>query len=174
MTAAEDKDQALGLMAEDGHADAPKPPDSPSTTSDGAVALKKEITLFNGVTFIVGCIIGSGIFVSPTGVLKEAGSIGASLVIWILCGLYSMLGAFCYAELGTMIPDSGADYTYVYEAFGGFLAFLRLWIESIIIRPGTVAIVALAFAKYIMEPFFSGCDKPEISVRLMAAVGIRE
>lgn len=134
-----------------------------------AVELKPKITLINGITVIVGSIIGSGIFVSPRGVLLYSGSVGVAILIWILCGLYSMIGAYCYAELGTSIVRSGADYAYIFEAFGPFLAFLRLWVECIIVRPGTTAIVALTFAYYVIEPLFAECEQPRLAVTLLAA-----
>ena len=134
-----------------------------------SVKLKAKISLLNGVTVIVGSIIGSGIFVSPRGVLVGCGSVGLSLIIWVLCGLYSMVGAYCYAELGTAIVRSGADYAYMMEAFGPFVAFVRLWVECIIVRPCTTAIVALTFAYYVIEPLFPGCEQPGTAVTLLAA-----
>ncbi|RUS92227.1 hypothetical protein EGW08_000080, partial [Elysia chlorotica] len=139
---------------------------------DDRIVLKQKLGLMNGVTVIVGCIIGSGIFVSPRGVLMHTGSPGMSLIIWTLCGVYSMIGAYCYAELGTAIVRSGADYAYIFEAFGPFLAFLRLWVECIIVRPCTTAIVALTFATYITEPLFPDCDQPAAAVTCLAAVCI--
>jgi amino acid transporter len=80
------------------------------------------------VAIIVGIIIGSGIFVSPVGILKEVDSIGLSFVMWIVCGLYNALCAVCYAELGTSIPESGGEYIYIKRAFYLFFKFdCALW-----------------------------------------------
>ena len=144
----------------------------PAPEDDQKVNLKPKITLVNGVTVIVGSIIGSGIFVSPKGVQEYTGSMGLSLVVWTVCGIFSMIGAYCYAELGTAIVRSGADYAYIFEAFGPFLAFLRLWVESMIVRPCSQAIVALTFAYYVIEPLFPDCEQPDIAVRMLAALCI--
>ncbi|CAC5385617.1 SLC7A5 [Mytilus coruscus] len=146
------------------------------TSSEGSenekVQLKRTITLFNGVAIIVGSIVGSGIFVSPKGVLAEAGSFGAALVIWIMCGFLSLIGALCYAELGTTITRSGGDYAYILDAFGPCLAFLQLWVNLIIIRPTAQAVVSLTFAYYVLQPGFETCDPPKIAVRFLAAICI--
>lgn len=134
------------------------------------VVLKRKITLINGITIIVGTIIGSGIFVSPAGVFLYTKSVGSSLVIWCLSGILSTLGALCYAELGTCITRSGGDYAYLLVAFGPLVGFLRLWMALLIIRPTTQAIVALTFAQYAVKPFFPDCEAPDNSVRLLAAV----
>lgn len=121
---------------------------------------------------IVGVIIGAGIFVSPTGVLRFAGSTGMALVVWAACGLISMVGAMCYAELGTMIPKSGGDYAYIFSAFGPLPAFLFLWVALLIIQPTSNAIAGITFANYILEPIYAGCSPPDNAVRLVAAVVI--
>ncbi|KHJ45525.1 putative Asc-type amino acid transporter 1 [Trichuris suis] len=132
--------------------------------------LKPRISLFAGVMVIVGSIIGSGIFISPKGVHENVGSIAGSLIIWTFSGLFSAMGAYCYAELGTFILESGADYAYVRVAFGPFLAFIRLWIEAIIVRPCTMTVVAMTCAVYILRPIYSTCESPEHAPALLAAV----
>ena len=136
------------------------------------VELKATLGLMQGCNVIIGCIIGSGIFVSPGGVLLGTGSINMALVVWILCGLFSMVGAYCYAELGCLIKKSGGDYAYILDTFGGFVAFVRLWAECIVVRPCTITIVALTFSTYACKPFFPECDPPDEAIRILAAVCI--
>jgi len=139
---------------------------------DEGVKMKKELGLLEGVSIILGIIMGSGIFISPKGVLKDAGSIGFSLVVWVLCGVLSLIGALCYAELGTSIPLSGGDYAYIHKAFGSLPAFLFLWDANLIFVPTTNAIMALTFANYVITPFFPDCEVPDDAVRLLAASAI--
>lgn len=136
--------------------------------NDG-LTIPRTIGLLGGVSFIVGTIIGSGIFISPRGVALYSGSVGMTLLVWLFCGLLSLLGAFCFAELGTVVKSSGGDYSYLDEAFGSLVSFQYSWIYNVLIKPGSQATLALTFAEYIVTSFFSCGQPPEIIKKLLAA-----
>ena len=153
--------------------------DGEETAEPKALQLEKQVGLIGSVSLIVGTMIGSGIFASASGVFGYAGSVGLSLVVWGGCGVIAMLGALCYAELGTMIPKSGAEFAYLLEAFGEPGAFLYSWTSVTLLKPSQMAIIALAFGKYVVEPFFPSCmsqdpDRQDLNVlvKLMAALCI--
>ncbi|XP_017158907.1 asc-type amino acid transporter 1-like, partial [Poecilia reticulata] len=133
------------------------------------VTLKKEIGLLSACTIIIGNIIGSGIFISPKGVLEHSGSVGLALVVWTLGGCVAALGSMCYAELGVTIPKSGGDYSYVTEIFGGLTGFLLLWSAVLIMYPTTLAVIALTFSSYVLQPVFQNCAPPYMATRLLSA-----
>ncbi|CAG8476925.1 6668_t:CDS:2 [Ambispora gerdemannii] len=111
--------------------------------------LEKEVTFWNGVSLVVGLMIGSGIFASPGPVAEHAGSVGMSLMVWLACGLLACTGALSYAELGAEIPLSGGDHAYLSHAYGSLPAFLFSWTAITCLKPGSNAIIAMIFAEYI-------------------------
>ena len=140
--------------------------------TDDGFRMKKTIGLFTGVNLIVGTIVGSGIFVSPKGVLIESGSLGSALLVWGLCGVIALFGALSFAELGTCIRKSGGQYAYIQEVYGPFAAFLFLWSFVIVVMPAANAVIGLTFAHYVLQPFFPTCTSPDAAVRILAALAI--
>ncbi|CAN2389380.1 L-cystine transmembrane transporter activity, partial [Pristimantis euphronides] len=134
--------------------------------------LKKEVGLLTAISLIVGTIIGSGIFISPKAVLSNTGAVGPCLIVWTVCGMIGMLGALCFAELGTMITKSGGEYPYLMEAFGPIPAFIFSWSSVIVIKPSSFAIICLSFAEYVSAPFYPGCKPPDVVIKCLAAAAI--
>nr|CAH8851285.1 unnamed protein product [Trichobilharzia regenti] len=137
-----------------------------------SVTLKKEVSVLQGVSIVVGVIIGSGIFVSPVGVLTYTKSVGLSLILWSVTGLFSALGAIVYAELGVTIPRSGGEYIYILQTFGPLPAFLAFWITFVVIGSASCAANGLIFADYILRPIYLNCATPTFVVRLVGVLGI--
>ncbi|KAG5856003.1 hypothetical protein ANANG_G00003140 [Anguilla anguilla] len=134
--------------------------------------LRREVGLVGAVSLIAGTMIGSGIFMSPQFVLHEIGSPGASLVIWALCGVVAMLGALSYAELGTVVQESGGEYVYILRTSGQLAAFVCIYTSVLVVRPASIAGISLSFAEYAAAPFFPDCPAPPLVVKAAAAFGI--
>ncbi|KAG0004006.1 hypothetical protein BGZ79_010539 [Entomortierella chlamydospora] len=114
--------------------------------------LQKNVTFSNGLTLVVGIIIGSGIFASPGPVLAYSKSVGVSLIIWFVSGLLAFAGALCYAELGSAMPSSGGgEHAYLNHAFGSLPAFLFSWTSIALLKPAGNAIICVVFAEYVVN-----------------------
>ncbi|NXM41905.1 S7A13 protein, partial [Gymnorhina tibicen] len=130
--------------------------------------LKRSIGYFDGVSFIIGSIVGAGIFVSPTGVLKHSLlNVGVALTIWAASGLVSLMGALCYAELGTALPFSGGEYSHIKRGLGSLPAFVFIW-TSTFTKPASNAARALLFAEYATQPFYGICPAPDVLKKCLA------
>ncbi|GFO05908.1 Y+l amino acid transporter 2 [Plakobranchus ocellatus] len=176
-----------------------KRPDAPQDdqVKTEKVELKRNVSLVSGIALIIGTMIGSGIFISPKGMLEGSGSVGMTLVLWLLCGLLVTMGALVYAELGTMIPESGGEHAYLMftfdktrrqnlkagaavkyghpkgsRSFAQAPAFVYDWVALFIIRPTMFAIMALALGTYAVKPFYPDCDPPEMAIKLTTAVAM--
>jgi APA family basic amino acid/polyamine antiporter len=111
--------------------------------------LRRALSLRDLVVIVVGTVIGSGIFLTPGGVVRTAGSGGVALTAWIVGGVLSLLGALTFAELGASNPDSGGLYTYLRDAFGSLVAFVYGWTMFLVIGSGSLATLAAAFPRYV-------------------------
>ncbi|KAB5562085.1 hypothetical protein PHYPO_G00013940 [Pangasianodon hypophthalmus] len=134
--------------------------------------LKSEVGLMVGLSFIAGSMIGSGIFMSPQTVLRNIGSPGASLVIWAAGGVLSMLGSLSYAELGTVIRESGGKYIYILRTSGNLMAFIFAFTSLLVVRPSSMCGLALSFAHNAVAPFYYNCAPPTLVVKSVAACGL--
>uniref|UniRef100_A0A1W7RB56 b(0,+)-type amino acid transporter 1 n=1 Tax=Hadrurus spadix TaxID=141984 RepID=A0A1W7RB56_9SCOR len=145
---------------------------------DGTVEMKRQMGLVSAVALIVGGMIGSGIFISPKGVLERSGSVSVCLLVWTGCGILSLLGALCYAELGTIIPMSGGEYAYLLKTFSGMgtvgpiPAFLYIWTCVFLLKPAALAIMCLTFAEYVVEPLYPNCDPPIVVKKIISCLAI--
>ncbi|XP_056014964.1 b(0,+)-type amino acid transporter 1-like [Ostrea edulis] len=144
-----------------------------------ASELDRHVGLVSGIFLIMGTMIGSGIFISPKGVLEGAGSVGLGLITWMACGVVVTLAALCYAELGTMIPKSGGEHSYLMhtygklnKCFGPIPAFLFDWVGLFIIRPTMFAIMTLSLGTYAIKPFFLDCQPPESAIKAVSLSAI--
>jgi APA family basic amino acid/polyamine antiporter len=114
--------------------------------------LDRVLGLRDLILIVVGTVIGSGIFLVPGGVVRQAGGhAGPALTVWIVGGALSLLGALAYGELGAMNPAAGGLYVYLRDAFGPVTAFLYGWTFFLVIATGSAATLAVASTSYLQQ-----------------------
>ncbi len=111
----------------------------------------KTLSVIDGIALIVGVVVGTGIFKTPSLVAANTGGDLAFFLSWFFGGAISLIGALCYAELAVTFPHSGGDYHYLLRAFGRDLAFLFGWARMTVIQPGSTAMLAFVFGDYLAQ-----------------------
>jgi len=109
----------------------------------------RAIGLFDGTMIVVGSMIGSGIFIVAADITRQTGSAGGLLITWILTGLLTIAAALSYGELAALFPHAGGQYVYLREAYSPLWGFLYGWTLFLVIQSGTIAAVAVGFARYL-------------------------
>lgn len=111
--------------------------------------LKRKLSLYGLTMIAVGSCIGSGIFISPSDVVKSIPDPIFALLAWGIGGLIALTGSLSFSELGSMFPSAGGVYVYLKEAFGDRVAFLYGWVILLVVNTGALAALALAFANFL-------------------------
>jgi amino acid transporter len=131
---------------------------------------KQTLTLFDAITMIVGLIVGAGIFGTPSIVAGAVQSESVLLTLWVVGGVFSILGALCYAELATAFPSAGGEYHFLQRAFGRSLAFLYGWARMTVIVAGSIAVFAYLFGDYLSRVINLGAYSSAIWATLVVGV----
>src|SRR5512136_832596 len=109
---------------------------------------KRELRLLDSTMIVIGSMIGSGIFIVSADIARTVGGPGWLLMSWLVAGVVTVIGALSYGELAGMMPRAGGQYVYLREAYNPLVAFLYGWTMFTVIQTGTIAAVAVAFAKF--------------------------
>jgi APA family basic amino acid/polyamine antiporter len=129
---------------------------SPISSSE-KLTFKQELRLFDSTMIVIGSMIGSGIFIVSADIARTVGSPGYLLLVWLITGIITVIAALSYGELAGMMPEAGGQYIYIREAYNPLIGFLYGWTLFLVIQTGTIAAVAVAFAKFtaVLIPWFS-------------------
>lgn len=111
-------------------------------------SFKRELGLLDGTMLVVGSMIGSGIFIVSADIVRNVGSAGWLIAVWVITGLMTMTAAISYGELSGMYPKAGGQYVYLKESYNKLIAFLYGWSFFAVIQTGTIAAVGVAFSKF--------------------------
>jgi APA family basic amino acid/polyamine antiporter len=121
------------------------------TTDRESVTLPRVLGPFDAFCVIVGSVIGSGIFLVPATVAQDVPYMIGIVMVWVIGGIFCAAGALTLAELGAMLPQAGGLYVFLRAAYGALPAFLFGWAELLIVRSGSMATLAAAFARYFAQ-----------------------
>ncbi len=115
----------------------------------GTTGFVRELGLLDSTMIVAGSMIGSGIFIVPAEISRQVGSAGWLLMVWVVTGLLTIAAALSYGELAAMMPRAGGQYVYLREAFSPLWGFLYGWTLFLVIQTGTIAAVAVGFARFL-------------------------
>jgi APA family basic amino acid/polyamine antiporter len=118
-------------------------------THETEPALKREIGLIDATLLVAGGMIGSGIFIVSADIVRNVGSSGWLIVVWLIGGFMTLAAALSYGELSAMYPKAGGQYVYLREAYNPLVAFLYGWSLFAVIQTGTIAAVGVSFSKFL-------------------------
>src|SRR2546426_3541040 len=130
--------------------------------------LKRQLGLLDSTMINVGTIIASAIFIVPSAIAATLGATGPAILVWVVGGVVSLLGALSVAELGAAMPEAGGQYVYLTRAYGPASGFLYGWTSGVVINPASIAAIAVGFATYF--GFFVPLS--EAGIKLVAALSI--
>lgn len=154
---------------------------NPSTPTESGAQPKPSLSVFDACTMIVGLIVGAGIFGTPAIVAGAMGDETSIIAVWVAGGVFSIIGALCYAELATAFPSAGGEYHFIQRAYGRSLAFLYGWARMTVIVAGSIAVFAYLFGDYLSRVVSLGEHSSAIWAALIVIVltyinyrGIRE
>jgi len=122
-------------------------------------ALRRALGPWSTVAIIMGTVIGSGIFLVPTDMVKAVGTPGRVFAVWVFGGVLSLFGALTYAELSAALPAAGGEYAYLTAAYGPFWGFLYAWTQTWVAKSASIAALATAFYSYLAD-FLPGLQAP--------------
>src|SRR6186997_2405755 len=123
--------------------------DSAQGGVDRSSGFVRELGLLDSTMIVAGSMIGSGIFIVSADILRQLGSSGWLLATWVITGVLTIAAALSYGELAAMMPKAGGQYVYLREAFSPLWGFLYGWALLLVIQSGTIAAVAVGFARYL-------------------------
>src|SRR5689334_16194458 len=117
-----------------------------ATREDGLI---KGLGLIDSTTLVMGSMIGSGVFIVAADISRQVQSPGLLMMTWVVTAFLTLIAALSYGELAAAMPEAGGQYVYLREAFGPLAGFLFGWTMFAVIQTGTIAAVAVAFAKFL-------------------------
>src|SRR6204780_4747449 len=140
----ESRSPAIGAVLPSHH---PMSQGATSPPQQTAADLPRVLGASQATAIVVGTIIGSGIFLIPSEMMRDTGSSSLVYLAWIVGGLLSLFGAMTYAELGAMLPFAGGEYVYLRGAYGDATAFLYMWTWFAVAKPASIAGVTIGLAR---------------------------
>lgn len=114
-----------------------------------APGLQRVLGLWSAISIVIGTVIGSGVFLVPSTMIRYLGSVQILFVVWVVAGLLSLFGALTYSELAAAMPEAGGEYVYLSAAYGPFWGFLYGWTQFWVAKSGSIATLAAGFYTYL-------------------------